>query len=368
MKNIKSIVAVVFFAITFVFLGILVNKYYLSALDDKVLTAYKLIQDRFDGDQNQELLTQKLLEGLGDEYSYYVNSDTYKIIKQENEGEYVGIGLAYSFSNNELKVIEVFPQTPAESTDIKPGDKILDINDHEVKNLITQAEISALFKGKEGEEIKLTIETSQNELKEVVLKRTKLNLPSLSFKQINPETAYLKIYQFRPKTDEEFMKIVNDIQEKNYKNIIIDLRNNLGGNTEVALYVEKQFINSGVLLIEKFKNGGENITRADGDAPFVNLKVAVLVNHETSSAAELMAAAFKDNKRSKIIGEQTFGKSSIGNYFEFEDGSVVHLTIGHWLTPNGESIHGKGVEPDIFMEDNLNGETDAILEKALESF
>lgn len=126
------------------------------------------------------------------------------------------------------------------------------------------------------------------------------------------------------------------LKQKDLRKLIIDVRDNLGGNTEAALFIDKQFISSGILLREKFKTRKENITRTGSKAPLKDIKVIILANKETSSAAEQLVAAFQDNQRAKVVGETTFGKDSIGNYYELGDGSAIHLTIGHWFRPNGE--------------------------------
>lgn len=273
----KKLFIVLFSSFSLLLLGIQIGLISYQLNLDKVLNIYNLIKTNFSGNIDKSLLSKKLLEGLNDKYSYYVDKEKYSEILNEDK------------------------------------------------------------------------------------------TPTLTFKEIQPEIGYLKISRFSEKSVSEFNETTETLRQKNYQKLIIDLRNNLGGNTESALYINKQFIKDGVLLKEVFKSGKEDITYADSElVVFPDTEVVILVNKETSSAAEHFAAAFQDNKRAKIIGEPTFGKSSIGEYFELKDGSAIHLTIGHWLRPNGESVEGKGVQPDILVQDVVDDKTDAILTKALD--
>lgn len=365
-KQLKTLIIILFFAGAFIILGILIDRRILQFNQDKPLTTYSLIKTQYTGNFDESLLTSKLLEGLGDEYSYYVNKETYQKIRSENQGKYIGMGFIYSFRNSELKIIEVFPDTPAEEAGINPGDIISKIDNTYLSSLKTSAEASALLEGKEGEVLTLTVKTPNQEIRQASLKSKILNIPSITFKEVSPEIGYLKIYEFRSTTENEFTEIAETLKQKNINKLIIDLRNNLGGKAESALFIDRQFINSGILLREKFRSDKDLITRADPKAPFENIQIVILTNKETSSAAEQMAASFQDNQRAKIIGETTFGKASIGNYFELKDGSAIHLTIGYWLRPNGESINGKGVQPDITIPDERTKESDQLLDKAID--
>lgn len=190
----------------------------------------------------------------------------------------------------------------------------------------------------------------------------------LSLKQLPHNITYLKISGFQEKTIDEFNHLFDGIKPENLDKLIIDLRNNLGGNIETALYIERHFINNGTLLKEVYNNQKEKISQAMPIAKYKNTQIIILVNHETSSVAEQMAAAFKDNKRAKVIGEKTFGKGTIGNYFELKDGSAIHLTIGRWFRQNGESIDKIGVQPDIEIPDKNEVENDEILNLAIMLF
>lgn len=365
-KQLKTLIVILFFAGAFITLGVLIDRRILQFNQDKPLTTYSLIKTQYAGNLDESLLTSKLLEGLSDEYSYYVNKETYQKISSEDQGKYIGIGFIYSFRNSELKVIEVFPDTPAEEAGINLGDIISKINNIYLSSLKTSEEVSALLEGKEGEILSLTVKTPNQEIKKVLLKRKVLNIPSITFKEVTPEIGYLKIYEFRSTTENEFNKAAETLRQKNINKLIIDLRNNLGGKTQSALFIDRQFINNGILLREKFKSDKDFITRSDTKAPFENIQIIILTNKETSSAAEQMATSFQDNQRAKIIGETTYGKASIGNYFELKDGSAIHLTIGFWLRPNGESINGKGVQPDITIPDERTKESDKLLDKAID--
>ena len=152
-----------------------------------------------------------------------------------------------------------------------------------------------------------------------------------------------------PDLEKDFTDIAAKIKKDSIKKLIIDLRNNTGGESGTAVFLADQFVTNGILERERYKQDNKEIVKkASGHAPFTSLNLVLLVNKQTASEAEVFTAAIQENNRGKIAGEQTFGKGIASSFFELKDGSAIRLTTGKWLTPNGNWIgDSHGITPDI---------------------
>lgn len=319
-----------------------------------IARALNLIQDNFDGEiktgTQREAALDAIVKSLGDPHSYYVTKEQYEQLKKQNTGEFVGIGIAYSPRNKEALIIEVFEGSPAAGAGLLKGDTIIKIDGIDVHTLKNDVEIKNKLIGPAETSVRLTIRRDIQVLERSVA-RKKVTIKNLVYKKISEGTAWLTVRQFSSRLPEEFIPIRQKLQDDTIKNLIIDLRDNLGGQTTSAVYLLDQFIQEGTFVKEVFKNvKEEHIEKASGKAPFSQMKIVVLVNKESSSGAEVFAAAIQDNKNGSIVGQKTYGKGTIGNFFELQDGSALHLTIGKWYTPSGKWIGKKGINPDVAID------------------
>lgn len=331
---------------------------------------YNIIRYEFDGAfdsaRSSSYTIEKLVETLQDPHSYYVTKEEYKEYKEEERGEFIGIGIVYVVEHKTPLILEVLPGSPAETSGLKIGERIVQINDLGVEKF-NEVELINQLKGQEGEIVRLRILDGKEKSRKVTIKREKFKIPNITFKLMENEVGYLKIYQFSPTLKEEFYPILQELKNYNSKKLVIDLRNNIGGDINMAVFIADQFIKEGVLVREKSKKTPkESVQKASGNALLQDYEIAVLVNYRTASAAEVLAAAIKDNARGKILGEKTKGKASEQTFFELNDGSAICLTIGKWLTPKSEWLEGKGIEPDIKITEKKEGGDDPILKKAIE--
>lgn len=346
--------------------GIIQNPFtkerHLSSVDLKIAT--DIIETHYANKYNYASLIsstlENLLKNLNDPYSYFVKKDDYRKIKQQDNGEIYGIGILYRFENNVIKIIDVYPQSPAEKSGLKPGQQILALNGRQASQFTSPEEADGFFQ--KNSNFSLTMENGQT----IQVSKSNFISPIFVYKKINDKISYLKIYWFTGNFEVEYKKISQQLsKDKSYK-LIIDLRNNLGGEINNVIFLSDQFLDQGVIVEEKLKKDNEDIIhKASGKAPFKNLSLIILTNSETSSGAEVLAAAIKDNKRGVLVGEKTYGKGTTGQFFELDDGSAIHLTIGQWMTPNGQSIENVGVSPDYSVKDVVVENEDQILKKAL---
>lgn len=189
--------------------------------------------------------------------------------------------------------------------------------------------------------------------------------PDLIYKKLNKTYGYLKISQFAPSLEKKFTNILKTINKDDPKKLIIDLRDNPGGDGDSEIFLANQFLHSEIISQEEYKDQSLNsIYSAKGNPSLPDISLIILINSNTASAAEIFTAAIQDNKRGIVVGEKSYGKGTIGRYYELPNGAAIHLTVGKWLTPNDQWIHKKGITPDYLIKDDLSTTTDEILQKA----
>jgi carboxyl-terminal processing protease len=327
----------------------------------------------------QRFDTQKMIEGaisgmvksLGDPYTIFFNPKDTKDFFEEAKGTFEGIGIEIDKKKDDLLVISPLEGTPAEKAGLRAGDKILKISDKETIDL-TLEEAVQLIRGPKGTEVTLTISREGWEkLKEFKIIRTVIKAPSLKWELKDGDIAYLKLYQFFDRTADDFRSTAIEILNSPAKKIILDLRNNPGGYLEVAQEVASWFLKNGdVVVIEDLGPGKEkNEYKAEGNEKFLDYPIVVLINQGSASASEILAGALRDNRNALLIGEKSFGKGSVQELKELRGGSSLKVTIANWLTPKGQLITDKGLEPDIgveMTEKDYEEDKDPQLEKAIE--
>lgn len=341
------------------------NKYF-----EDFKRAYNIINKEYINDFDQENSINEsintLMNSLKDPYSYYINRDEYQKFLEEESNKFTGIGILYEFENSTLKILEVFPNSPAEINELKPGDIITKINNVGTENFKNELEVANALKGEVNTTIQLEIENNRS-FKKMSIKRLEFESKSIVLNYYKNNIAYLKIYQFGSNTVKEYENIEKQIKLRGINNIIIDLRNNPGGITDIAYSIADSLINSGVIYQRLNKDSSKKIYYASGNGSLSTLKftILVIVNRRTASSAELLATALKHNNGALIIGEKTKGKSSEQVFFEFNDGSAINLSTNKWLTPSGgELSQSESITPDIEVNDLKNG-MDEVLQKAL---
>lgn len=327
--------------------------------------------EKFDTQKMTEGAISGMVKSLGDPYTSFFNPQETKEFFEEAQGTFEGIGIEIDKKKEELVVIAPLEGTPAERAGIRAGDKILKIDDKETVDLSLEEAVK-LIRGPKGTEVKLTISREGwKEPKEFKIFRAIIKIPSLKWELKEDDIVYLKLYQFFDRTGDDFRKSAIEILNSPAKKIILDLRNNPGGYLEVAREISGWFLKRGdIVVIEDFGPGKEkNEYKADGNEKFLDYPIVVLINQGSASASEILAGALRDNRNVLLIGEKSFGKGSIQELEELRGGSSLKITIANWLTPKGQLITDKGLEPDIkveMSEEDYEQDRDPQLEKALE--
>lgn len=304
---------------------------------------------------------------LGDPYTTYLDKDQTDNLNNSLSGSYQGIGVKISVNNEENKMIisEVYDNTPAKSAGLAVGDIIVKVNDNVVADM-ESGEVTKLIKS--SDEVKLVVNRDGNDL-DFTLNTAKLNNPSVNDKIIDGDNGnkigYLKISKFNETAYEQFYEKLNKIEVAGINSLIIDLRDNTGGYLSAATKISEMFLQKGKVIYSLNEQSSTKTTYDETDDER-NYKVYILVNGNSASASEILAAALKDSYGAKLVGTTTYGKGKVQKTSKLSDGTMYKYTSAKWLTPSGECIDGVGLKPDIEISNGDELLKDLVLEKAIE--
>ena len=315
-----------------------------------------------------------LVDSLDDPYTVFLSPSENKNYNEDLSGEFGGVGISLGYKDKNLAVMAPLAKTPADKAGLKAGDYILKIIDKE-NNVdrdtlgISLQEAVEVIRGKIGTEVTLNIfREGENEAFDVVLVRDNIVVSSIELEWVereNKKIAWIKLYKFTDRVDEEWNEIVKEIksEEGNYEGIVLDVRNNPGGYLGASVLIGSDFLEEGNIVVKQKSNVGEELKYGvvKGRSRFLNDNLVVLVNGGSASAAEILAGALQEHDRAKLVGTLTFGKGTVQAPQNFKDGSGIHITIAKWLLPSGKNIHKEGVTPDVEVK-----EVEEQLDKAIE--
>ena len=313
-----------------------------------------------------------MVKSLEDPYTVFLKPEETKRFIEDVKGTFEGVGMEIDIRKGQLQVISPLEGTPAQRAGLRAGDKIIKIDDKPTMDMTIEEAVN-LIRGPKGSEVTLTIFREEWEkTKEIKIVRAVIEVPSLKWEIKNENIAYLKLYQFSEKASFDFRIAAIEILASPCQKIILDLRNNPGGYLEVAQEISGWFLKRGeIVVIEDFGARKErNIYKAQGNASLVGFPVVILINQGSASGSEILAGALRDNRDILLIGEKSFGKGSVQELERLSEGSSLKITVAKWLTPKGELITDKGLEPDIKLEmteEDYEEGKDPQLDKAIET-
>lgn len=321
----------------------------LQALEQTIDTYYFL--DEVSTEKLQDGMYKGLLESLGDPYSEYYTPEELAEMMEQSEGIYFGIGAYISLDTekNLPKISGVMEGSPAEEADLRANDLIYEVGGVSTYGL-TLTETVSMIKGEEGTEVTLTIiREGESDYLEVTLTRRRVEAPTVEYSMLEGRIGYIQVTEFDSVTVNQFSEALYTVKNSAARGIILDLRGNPGGNLDAVVDMCNMILPEGMIVYTEDKYGNREEYTCDGENE-LQLPLVVLVDMNSASAAEIMAGAIKDHGIGTLVGTTTFGKSIVQQIMSFRDGSAVKLTISAYYTPNGNNIHGIGIEPDVLCE------------------
>jgi carboxyl-terminal processing protease len=330
----------------------------------------KYYLDDIDAEDLEEGIYKGLLAGLGDPYSEYYTGEEYQRILESSSGSYCGIGATLTQQEDgSCAIVNTLSGSPAEEAGLLEGDIIYKVDDLEVTDM-DLSQIVSYVKGEEGTQVKLTLIRDSKE-KEVTLIRRTIEVSTVSSEMKEDGVGYIALSEFDEVSTEQFREALESLQEQGMTSLIVDLRDNPGGMLTVVVDILDMFLPEETVVYTEDKYGNRQDYTSTAQV-VTDVPLVVLVNGNSASASEIFAGAIRDYKRGTLVGTTTFGKGIVQRILDLQDGSAIKLTIASYYTPNGDNIHGTGIDPDVEVELEEaadNGEdqqSDLQLEKALE--
>jgi carboxyl-terminal processing protease len=301
----------------------------------------------------------------GDPEGSFISPEVYKEMQNETVGRFAGAGLELTIRDENLVVVTPLEDSPAFRVGIQPGDHIIKIDGVSTKEMSLVDAVKRL-RGPEGSSVTLSIfRQGFTEPKDFTLSRTVTLIKSVRWTKLQDDIGYVKLRSFHQTTEEELEEALQDLGEQHIKTLILDLRNNPGGLLEQAITVSNVFLDGGKLIVyTKGRLPNQNMKAFSKSEGFhVSYPMVVIVNGGSAGASEIVAGALQDLGRARILGTPTFGRGSIQTIIPLSDGSALRLTTAQFFTPQGHSIHGRGISPDITVElpkpKNVTGDNEA---------
>jgi carboxyl-terminal processing protease len=298
-------------------------------------------------DQMIEGAVTGIVDSLDDPYSVYLEPKTFAALQEQIKGSFGGLGILVGLKDNNLTVVRAFDGTPAARAGIEAGDVIVKINDSDAAGIDLETAIT-LMRGPVGSTINLTMDRQGSQLQFTIV-REEISVPTVEGKVIdNSGIGYIMISQFTERTPEEMRETLLTMQDSQVKGLILDLRDNPGGELMSAVNVAKYFIPKGPIVYIDYRNGRDQEFSSEGNT--IGLPLVVLINSGSASAAEILAGAVKDTGTGTLVGTTTFGKGVVQTLFQLDNGAGLKLTTARYLTPNKNDINLKGIEPDVAVQ------------------
>jgi len=314
-------------------------------------------------EQMIEGAVEGMVESLGDPYSVYMNSEEYQSFRHHIEGSIGGIGVYVGVKDGKYVVHSVIKATPAFKAGMLKGDTLFKVND-ELTSEMDFEEVISKMRGNSGENVQISV-IREGKIKEFEITREEIDIPTVESEVLPGGIGYLQLALFASNSDEALAEQLNVLKEKNIKALILDLRNNPGGDLDAAVNISKFFVPKGPVVYVVDKNGSSR-TMENKITERLEIPLVVLINGGSASASEVLAGAIKDTNSGVLIGEKTFGKALVQVLLPLSGGDAIKLTTAKYLTPNKHDIQAKGIEPDIEAILKAEDQEDVQLKKALE--
>ncbi|MGH2985657.1 MAG: S41 family peptidase [Solirubrobacterales bacterium] len=320
-------------------------------------------------DSSIQGMVRELRKRYDDRFSHYFTQDQLELFEAATSGRFSGVGLTVNEVAKGLRVADVLPDSPAERARIREGDVIVAVDGESIAGVPSDVS-TARIKGPKGTEVELgLVPAGGGNRRELVVERAEVRLPAVEseLRRVDRrQVAYVDFQTFSEGAHGELRETIERLYRDGAEGLVLDLRANGGGLLNEAVLSTSVFVEDGTVVSTDSRTQGERDYKAVGDAIDPRPTV-VLVNRDTASAAEILAAALKSNDLATVVGTRTFGKGSFQEVIRLDRGGALDLTVGEYLTADGDSLAGEGVKPEVRTEDDRSTRReDEALERALE--
>lgn len=347
-----------------------------NSTEKKLSTIYRLINTDFlyTDEMSEEILNEAAIkgyvEGLGDPYSVYYDAEETKSLMESTSGEFggIGVGLTQNIDTMIISFTNVYEDSPGERAGFKEGDILYKVNGEEVTGQDLDQVVSKI-RGEKGTEVEITVLRGE-QMEEYIgtAIRDMIEVTTVSSELLEDSIGYIAVSGFEKVTYHQFEAAIEELKTQGMSGLIVDLRNNPGGNLSTVCEMTDLILPKGIIVYTEDKNGKKQMEMSDEEHQ-LDLPLVVLVNGNSASASEIFAGAVQDYGAGKIVGTTTYGKGIVQQIYSLSDGTALKITTSEYFTPNGRNIHGKGIVPDVVVEyeyDEANPEADNQLQAAID--
>lgn len=332
---------------------------------------YQALKRKFDGKLDEQKLLDGMKKGMveaaGDPYTTFFDAEGTKAFNEQLSGSFSGIGAELGKQGSDIIIISPIAGFPAEKAGLKSKDVLVSIDGQDATGLSVDEAVKRI-RGEKGTSVKLVVVRNGQERLEFTIVRDTITIPSVETKILDNNIGYIQISRFSEDTSSLLDAAAKDFKAKNVKGIIVDLRNNPGGYLNAAVNVSSEWLKTGQIILQEKRDGKVVQSYAAQDnGQLVGVPTVVLINEGSASASEITAGALKDNNAATIIGTKSFGKGSVQEPTQFNNGSMLKVTVARWYTPAGKNIDKEGIEPTVKVEltqENIKAAVDTQLDAA----
>ncbi|AXY61418.1 S41 family peptidase [Acinetobacter sp. WCHAc010052] len=308
---------------------------------------YGIVKENYVNEKSDDALFQQAIKGLVgglDRYSRYLSPEDYKQLLQYTEGDIASVDfeLAYDSSLHQWVIQGLKKDADSSRQGLRNGVSVFKVDDHELRKL-NHDQVNNLLTGSIGST--LSIQLAQNSIPISLVRNKKLET-DIQSQLLHNQVLVLRVKVFKQETANEIKNLVEAHSGSKLKAVLLDLRNNPGGLLSSAVETADLFLNQGIIVSTKSRAEGDQQFQALPGFEFQNLKVGILINNRSASAAEVFTAALKEHKRAWVIGEKSYGKGVVQKLFPLSNGAALQMTVSHYYTPSGRMIEGTGIYPD----------------------
>ena len=310
----------------------------------------KLLKKSFAGNAESYEAIRGMLASLNDPYTRFLDPKQFKEMRIDTSGELMGVGIQLSLDTKtkELVVVSPIEGTPASRAGVVSKDVIVSIDGDSTKGMSTEDAVK-LIRGPEGSDVVLGLRRGDQVL-DVPLMRARIEINAVTYRlnktQDQRKIGYIRLKQFNANAAKEMRQAAKSLEEQGAEGYVLDLRGNPGGLLEASIDIARQWLNEGIIVSTRTREGIRDVRRATGSA-ITDKPLVVLIDQGSASASEILSGSLQDNSRAELVGQKTFGKGLVQAVRGLSDGSGLTVTIAKYLTPKGTDIHKNGIEPDV---------------------